>query len=326
MNEQITITKADGTSVNAYIICFIENKTTGVRYLYYTLNETSGEGANGTVKIYVAKINQNNPALDTPITEEEWGTLKGYMSDALKGNIDPNVTYLAPSLLVAPISVSEKAIAMPTNYDYINKQKGIYAQNIAIAEPAPQNEVKDTTPVTEETPEPIATEVQTPMSERALEPNIESSELTPTPVTPTEPEPISDLTPETTVPVTPETDSANDEDNQSSASSLTPIDIANIEKKYDEMIETLINLKNQELEAIKRYNATIELSQMHNEQHANYVQNEQTKELESTPTETAIPLENSITTPESQIEQTPETTAPVSDANLETNWFDMPAS
>ena len=78
----------------------------------------------------------------------------------------------------------------------------------------------------------------------------------------------------------------------------------------------------EELEAAKRYNATIELSAMHNEQHANYIANEQNKEIDTvTPIET--PIEPEAVTP-----VIPEpTVAPItSPTDIETNWFDMPVA
>ena len=104
------------------------------------------------------------------------------------------------------------------------------------------------------------------------------------------------------------------------ASNMMPIDLVEIEKKYEEMIATINRLKEQELEAAKRYNATIELSAMHNEQHANYVASEQSKEtvvnsapsVEPTPVETVVPepVQTQVSNP----------------TDIETNWFDMPAA
>lgn len=334
MNEKINITKSDGATISADIICFLENIKTGKRYAYYTLNETVGAGPSSTVKIYVSKIAQNNPALDTAITEEEWGILKGYMSDALKGNTNPDIKYISLKELASPTSISEKAIAMPTSYDYINKQRGIYAQSIASIEESSEGSAASITPapeptVVEETPEPTVAPV--------AEPAAPVAEPTPAPVQEPVPAPDPITTPAEAptpveTPVTPpieEPADNNASNNTGSSATLTPINIEEIEQKYAEMIDTINKLKTQELEAAKRYNATIELSAMHNEQHANYVQNEQSKEvapnveqapIAPTPEPTPV-VETPISEPTPVIP-----TTPVTDANLETNWFDMPAS
>ncbi len=389
MNEKINLTLANGSVINADIICYIENITNNKRYLYYTLNETSGSGTNTTVKIYVAKIKQNNPALDSAISEEDWGLLKGYMGDALKGTANPNIKYLPISELGNPISVSERAIAMPTSYDYINKQRGIYATAVAsMSQPTVTPAEAPTTlnnnpvppvasePVTAPTPTPSPTPATTPNPLEAVMPEPPAPSPAPTitpnpleavmpeppapsPAPTTTPNPLEAVMPEPPAPsptpaITPVSSvmpTSNDvspspaliEPNLSvsngndKASSLQPIDLSTIEEKYKEMLATLENLKKQEIEAAKRYNATIELSQLHNEQHATYVQNEQLKEnvqVPSAPIPVASPQPNPAA-PASPVTQapiaeptpitpTPIAPAPVTDQQLETNWFDMP--
>ncbi len=400
MNEKININKTDGSSIMADLICFIENTTTGKRYIYYTLNEVVGAGTNSTVKIYVSKIKQDNPTLDAPITEEEWGALKGYMGDALKGNSNPSVKYIPMSELVNPTSVSERAIAMPTSYDYINKQRGIYATSVAGAgtdagtqnTPIPEATNPAPAPVQEPTPlesspspAPAPTITPTPVEPGPavppLEPVAPTPEPTPAPtVTPVVEAPVSapvepPITPEAPVapiepaqppigptaplkveeptPAVPPISNDNTETGDSSNPStavLKPIDINEIEAKYAEMSKNLENLKNLEIEAAKRYNATIELQEMHNEQHASYIENEQAKvtpiagspiveptpapitpapapapEVGPVPTVTPgianpAPIEPTPVTP-----VTPEPVA-AAPADIETNWFDMPAN
>lgn len=332
MNEKINITKENGTNVETDIICFLENNT-GKRYLYYTLNEIVGAGANSTAKIYVSKIKQDNAALDAPITDAEWDKLKGYMSDALKATENPEVKYLPISELVNPVSVSERAIAMPISYDYINKQRGIYAESMAKL--AAQTDNVAPSNVEAATTEPTVT----PVSEEPVVTN-EPVSVEPTPVVTENPN-VFDTVPQEPVsapvvesPVNEEQPVASvtpaDEDNNSSqdsgiASTLKPINLEEIEAKYNQMIETVNQLKAQELEAAKRYNATLELSEMHTEQHANYVQNEQSKEIAANP----VPTEPKA--PEATVNETPQSAptmaqAPVSNANIETNWFDMPSN
>lgn len=355
MNEKINITKMDGSKIAADIICFIENVKTGKRYVYYTLNEMVGDGANSTVKIYVSKVQQTNPALNTPITEEDWVTLKGYMADALKGVSNPDIKYVPLSEVGEPVSVSERAIAMPTSYDYINKQRGIYAQNVATVA------VEPVTPV-----EPVQAPIDTltPEVEQdnnvAIEPILETAPTATLEETTTVTnEPVVDSPLET--PAVPSLEDTENADKTTGTSAiLEPIDISMIEKKYDDMIASINKLKEQELEAVKRYNATIELSLMHNEQHANYVQSEQVKEanpaditiqapeFQSTlnPIESmSTAQEQPISTPVEQIQpgpipvanetvQEPTPVTPVvpepipatSMQDLETNWFDMPSN
>ena len=301
MNEKITITTEKGNQISADIICYLENTVSGKKYLYYTLNEITGTGTNSTVKIYVSKILQNNPTLDTPITEEEWNELKGHMGEALKGAVNNTVKYLPPSELVNAVSVSDRAIAMPTNYDYINKQRGIYAQAVAsMSEPV--NKVV--------TPEPIE-EPKTQTLNEAINASVETSTASNEPISAQQ----ANVTPNVaeTNNITPVNASAN--------VNLTfkPLDANELEQKYAEMIEYINKLKEMELDAIKRYNATIELSNMHNEQHANYVANEQIKENTQN-VNNMTPKEPEPVTP-----IVPEPAKePASSSDIETNWFDMP--
>lgn len=381
MNDKISITNVDGAKVNGDLICFLETLSTRKKYVYYTLNETVGAGPNSTVKIYVSKIKQNDPSLDTAITEGDWDVLKGYMSDALKGIANPDVKYLNPTELGEPVSVSDRAIAMPTSYDYINKQRGIYAQNIATSslateEPAATVAPETTTPVTpapetapaapqtptveeppmlsaqeiNQVPTPEVTPTVAPVPEAA--PSIESAPVetpavpetvstepvAPAPVEPTPVVPES-VTPATTsIPEAVTPNKTNDIGNK-----LEPIDINAIESKYVEMINSINALRDKEIEAAKRYNATIELSSMHNEQHASYVQNEQIKETapiapqvnpfaSANPVPTPTPEAAPTVTPAPNVTEAPAAPqavvepTPVTPENLETNWFDMPAS
>ncbi len=381
MNDKISITNVDGAKVNGDLICFIETLSTGKRHVYYTLNETVGAGPNSTVKIYVSKIKQNNPALDTPITEGDWDVLKGYMSDALKGVTNPDVKYISPSELGEPVSISDRAIAMPTSYDYINKQRGIYAQSIATApstpleatpsapiEPAPSEQKPVEQPATPEAPKEALTTVPTPSEAPATAVTPEApQEPTPVlgaqqesiapvepvpltnpieqPATPTiEEPPVPTTEPTPVTPVEPAVEAPTANQTNEVGNKLEPIDIASIENKYQEMIASINALKDKEIEAAKRYNATIELSTMHNEQHANYIQNEQIKEAvpsvgndpqanvfdnsiaqqpvaqEPTPVTPTAP--NLASAPAPQIAEP----TPVIPESLETNWFDMPAS
>lgn len=301
MNEKITITTEKGNQISADIICYLENTVSGKKYLYYTLNEITGTGTNSTVKIYVSKILQNNPTLDTPITEEEWNELKGHMGEALKGAVNNTVKYLPPSELENAVSVSDRAIAMPTNYDYINKQRGIYAQAVAsMCEPV--NNVV--------TPGPIE-EPKTQTLNEAINASVETSTASNEPIGAQQ----ANVTPNVaeTNNITPVNASANVN------STFKPLDANELEQKYAEMIEYINKLKEMELDAIKRYNATIELSNMHNEQHANYVANEQIKENTQN-VNNKTPKEPEPVTP-----IVPEPAKePASSSDIETNWFDMP--
>lgn len=380
MNEKINLTKADGSTVQADLICFLEAVATGRRFIFYTLNEVIGSDNSATVKIYVSKIKQDNPALDGPISQEEWEMMtKRVMKSTIQGTPCDEVRYIPLSELVNPVSVSDKAIAMPVFHDYINKHRGLYAQSVATSvEPAvPQSEaaLQSEGPVAPDTmtattaiePAPAP---QEPMAQVQPEAPANIFDAPSASVAPTAVEaapmsaPSATLEPQDTLTVqesaptsvTPaplEASSASEtaktvSEESASGAVMEPIDLAMIESKYDEMIAGINKLKEQELEAAKRYNATIELSVMHKEQHASYVQSEQTKEVplvEPTPMEAPAPsvapmgevpnMTASLTaeiapSAPSQplgVEPTPVTPVvpePVTAQALETNWFDMP--
>ncbi len=315
MNEKVNITQMDGNVVAADIICYLEKTDTSKKYAYYTLNETVGVGPSSTVKIYVAKIKQDNPALDTPITDDDWHVLKDIMSDSIKGVLTPNVKYLPLSELNPGISVSERAIAMPTSYDYINKQRGLYAEQIATATPTP--EANEPIPTVPEQPTVVEEEkIEQPSIDNLTTPPIAETIPEPT-VAPIE-EPAEVPKVEQPAPIEPidniETDTS-DTSTGNAASVLKPIDLAEIETKYAEMVANINKLKEQEIEAAKRYNATLQLNDMHTEQHASYVQ-QNIKETIA-PEQQVVQNEPSAVTP-----FVPEPA--VTPQNIETNWFDMP--
>ena len=348
MNEKINITMMDGATVNGDIIAYIENTATEKRYAYFTLNEIVGAGPSSTVKIYVAKIKQDNPVLDTPITDDDWHALKDIMSDSIRGNVTPNIKYL-PLSEGTLVSVSERAIAMPTSYDYINKQRGLYAQGVATAvtEPVatetqevqetPAMPTMETTMETPNVPEsPTAVIPEAPVSAPEAQTTPEPVTSIEQPVSATEPATLTQDLEQSTAVSTEET--ADEDTSSETAALLEPIDLAGIEAKYADMVEEINRLKEKELEAAKRYNATIELNNMHKEQHANYVQNDIKESITSTVqseanTSSSLNIE---TTPEAPtIEPAPITPVmpeptltpnAATPQNLETNWFDMPAN
>ena len=302
MNNTINLTRMDGTSVDATLICYFENISDKKQYLYYTLNEINGTDANSTVKIYCAKVKQNDPTLDTPISESTWEQLKGHMAEALKATVNPDIKFLPISSLVDKTIISEKVIAMPVSYDYINKHYKLYMENISDGDTAVLEPTKTPTDVIE--PVPVEPEALASVQDTVALGQVSPNE-------PIAPAPIS------TTPV------ANN--------NIEPIDIAPIEAKYAKMIEDINKLKEQEIEAIKRYNATIELSSMHNEQHASYVQSEQIKEVpvqeNIAPSFEPTPIEPTPITPvqASTAPSEPSTpSTPVPPQDIETNWFDMP--
>lgn len=315
MNEKIDLIKSNGTGVTGDVICFLEDNTTGRRFIYYTLNEVVGDDANATVKIYVGKVNQSND-LNAPISDEEWIKLKGIMGDVLKDNTDDTIKYLPISEITEKSVVDEKVIAMPTSYDYINKHRAVYYN--VVGEVA-----------IEAVPEISEESLNAPIEENTFETSVPAVEET-NPVVETELEQKEPVV--TEAPVEEPTLEATSIVVEQANNDLTPIDINEIESKYAEMINNINQLKEKELEAARRYNATLELSAMHNEQHASYVQNEQQKEetvIETTPVVEEIPsepveVENNITDVEpTPVEPTPiETTSEI--GSMETNWFDMP--
>ena len=130
MNEKIKLIKSNGISVEGDIICFLEDTTNSKRYVYYTLNEIVDAQPSPNIKIYVAKVKQND-ATDVPISEEEWGKLKGFMGEVLKDIDNATIKYLSINELVDPTIIDEKVIAMPTMYDYVSKHRGVYANKVA---------------------------------------------------------------------------------------------------------------------------------------------------------------------------------------------------
>ncbi len=303
MNNKINLTKADGNTIQVDVICVMDNTESGKRYLYYTLNEMVGEGANSTVKIYTSKIKQDNPSLDEPITAMEWEMLKNNMGDALRGNTSPTVKYIPLNEINNPASVSEMAIAMPVNYEYISKHRGIYAQAVATLEPVMETVVNDVIP------EPIT----------ELEQNVATEEPAPTPII--QEEVVEQITSVEPAPVQEEIQPVQEEVVLKS----NPINIEEIELKYEQMIESINRLKEQEIEACKRYNATLELNSMHNEQHANYVATEQEKEVVPIQ-EQSIPKMENVVEPAPITPIIPEPEIQTAPTDLETNWFDMPAA
>ena len=285
MNDKIKLIKTNGTTVEGDIICFLEDTISSKRYIYYTLNEIVGVEPSSTIKIYVAKVKQNDET-DIPISEEEWGKLKGFMGEVLKDTDNATIKYLPLSLLTDPTIVDEKVIAMPTMYDYISKHRGVYANKVATME-------EEVAPVAMEQPSEV-----TPVSEVP----VEDAKLESSPVS--EPAPL----------VQEEVSAASEpEEPVASSPALEPIDLSQIEEKYNKLIQDINKLRNDEIEAAKRYNATLELSAMHNAQHASYVQSEQ------------IAVESE---PAPSVEPTPVVATPIepqtNNVDIETNWFDIP--
>ena len=322
MNDKLELIRTSGETINADLICFFENTQNNKRYVYFTLNEIVGSGPSATVKIYVGKAKQNDVNLDAPINDADWEYLKGVMGEVLKGTANPSIKYLNISALTDKTLISEKVIAMPTTYDYINKHRDLYNSSIS----------------SESSSEVLTPVVETPQVTPADTPVV-SAEPTPVVETPIEPIIPSVQVPVEPVVVTPSEPTVN-EVVESTNANMMPINIENIERKYQEMAESLNKLKEQEIEAAKRYNATLELSSMHNEQHAEYVANEQSKEVAAVepapvidvPTEpVSMPVEPAMGTPVAPIvEPTPIEPTPVipsaliANNSIETNWFDMP--
>ena len=303
MNEKIKLMKSNGTTIEGDIICFLEDILTSKRYVYYTLNEVIGTEPSSTVKIYVAKVKQND-ATDTLISEEEWIKLKGIMGEVLKDTDNDTIKYLNVNELMDPTIIDEKVIAMPTMYDYISKHRGVYANKVAtnmVSEPASTVEV----PIQETSPlqEPIEA------SEPAIEPVAKTSIIEE--VIPEEPQttvPISESAMSPAEPIQVVEESPVPAGSETVATNLEKINVDDINAKYDKMVEDINNLRKLEIEAAERYNATLELNAMHIEQHASNVQAEQ-------------PAVNTTIEPVS-ISPTP-IEPQVSDVNIETNWFDM---
>ena len=337
MNSKINITKSDGMTVSADLICYFQ--TGDNKYVYYTLNEMGGDAANSTVKVYVGKVKTDNPAVDVPITEEEWGKLKNHMGEVLKDTAN-DMSYLpAPENVT---TVSEKVIAMPTSYDYVNKHRSVYEEAVKNApvqeapaplesapavdiQPAVEEGVPEVSPFavpqadTVENSEPEVNAPEVPEVPDAVEPIIPELETTETPVEdatispfavpePEQEKPLPKLD-ETPAPVEPMS-AFNIPTEESGNEKIINID--EIDKKYDDMIRDIEDLRKREKEAAERYNATLELTEMHTEQHA-----------ASIAADMGNNVEPALSEPTPVTPVVPE--APAAPANdVETNWFDMP--
>jgi len=336
MTEKINIIKMNGTNIQAELICFLENTLTKRQFVFYTLNEIMGAQPNSTVKVYVSKISQNDPNLDNPISDAEWSELKGIMGEVLKGIENPNLKYLKVEPSIGLSCVSDKAIAMPTSYEYVSKHKSVYFNailNPVVEEPLVE-EVVEEVPVENILPtdyvenDGVVIEPEVVISEPSVlseqdvinepEAEFEQVSVVSEPSLRSIQEPVVETAVQEDV-VAPETTdvkesftSENEVIIPNNYVNMEYININEIVEKYDAMFDNLNKLKEQELEAAKRYNATLELSAMHNEQHASYVASEQEKEVTSATTiNEPSPIEPvSIEVPNS--------------VNLETNWFDLP--
>lgn len=331
MNSKINITKSDGMAVSADLICYFQ--TGDNKYVYYTLNEMGGDATNSTVKVYVGKVKTDNPAVDVPITEEEWGKLKNHMGEVLKDTVN-DMSYLpAPESVT---TVSEKVIAMPTSYDYVNKHRSVYEEAVKNApvqemptpavetQPAVEEGVPEVSPFAVPQADPIENsepevkapsfgvpEVPAPEGPIIPAPEAPAEDTTINPFAVPEPEqekplPKLDEAPAPVDPMSgfniPTEESGNDK----------AINIDEIDKKYDDMIRDIEDLRKREKEAAERYNATLKLTEMHTEQHAASIAADMGNSVEP-----AIPEPTPVTpvVPEAPA-------APTND--VETNWFDMP--
>ena len=313
MNEKIKLIKSNGTTIDADIICFLEDTTSSKKYVYYTLNELVGVDPSTTVKIYVGKIKQND-VTDVPISEEEWGKLKGIMGEVLKDSENATIKYLPLSLLVDPTIIDEKVIAMPTMYDYINKHRAVYSSKAEEVTANVDVSANEAAPVEEQAQESelVAVEQAPEINSEEIQPQ-ESILAAPIEQIEAPTQGVESAVPETNGPV------------------LEPIDIASIEAKYAQMIDEINELKNKEIEAANRYNATLELSAMHNAQHASYVQNVQESSAVTEAPISEIKVEEPVSeTPQTTIAVEPKPVEPspiepqqTSNVDIETNWFDM---
>lgn len=334
MTEKINIIKMNGTNIQAELICLLENTLTRRQFVFYTLNEVMGAQPNSTVKIYVSKVSQNDPSLDNPISDAEWAELKGIMGEVLKGVDNPNLKYIKAEPTLGLACVSDKAIAMPTSYEYVSKHKNVYLNailNPVIEEPAkeevveeiPVQDIVSSEMVVQEEPimegpavmnEPIyeAASVAIPEEPNSYENTIMEPVIEPV-IEPVMEQEVSEAVVENGPAY--EAPAMENETPVSNYANMEFINIEEIEQKYNDMFESLNKLKEQELEAAKRYNATLELSAMHNEQHASYVASEQEKE---------VPLNQTNNEP-MPVEPVPiEFPSEAANVNLETNWFDLP--
>ena len=197
MNDTINLTK-DGQSLVGNIICYFENTTNSKKYVYYTLSDEQTDGS-PTIKVHVGVVKQNDPAKDTPISGDEWEFLKSVMGNALKSAPNPEVKYLKTNNTLELID--DKAIGMPTAYDYVGKHKAIYDAE-ATEEIAPESSAFGE-PVSEETTAPAPGAETSAPAEAAVTPEtpvaneVNSFDVAPeTPVAPITPEITPSIAPE----------------------------------------------------------------------------------------------------------------------------------
>ena len=155
--KNVTIVGEDGTNQTASLIAYLKN---GNDYgLFYTMNEPGS--SDQTVKIYYGKEKQDNPMLDTPLSDEEWDKANSHMRTVIKGDAS-TVEYLPPKDSYSIIGF--RATNMPISYDFINKQVNLYYAN-NFGEVAPEASVVPETPAVPEEPvvpeSPVIPEVPT---------------------------------------------------------------------------------------------------------------------------------------------------------------------
>lgn len=166
--KNVTIVGEDGTNQTASLIAYLKN---GNDYgLFYTMNEPGS--SDQTVKIYYGKEKQDNPMLDTPLSDEEWDKANSHMRTVIKGDAS-TVEYLPPKDSYSIIGF--RATNMPISYDFINKQVNLYyANNFGEVAPAapdapvvmPETPAVPEEPLVSETPavpeEPVVPEAPVP--------------------------------------------------------------------------------------------------------------------------------------------------------------------
>lgn len=354
MNNKINIKRANGTTTEADLICYFRDNNNN-DYVYYTLNEVT-EGSNSTVKIYVSKVKQNNPAADMPIEPAEWDELKGYMASVLK-NESIDITYLPATGEIE--TVSDMAIAMPTSYDYVNKHRALYEAAVGSANVAPTQSAPsapatpeaapaagsvtpvapaapEVTPVTPVTPTPVAPEPAPLQTPSPSEPTPAPEQSPVVPLAPTAsamentvaPEPSTDnifnssATPVASVEPAP-VEQSEPTETEDDPNKVEKLDIDILLEQLDEVAEATQTLKEKLKTVGYKYNDLVDFIKTHEKNNASAAPlqepSTQTPTVETPQSvQTPTPLETTTPTP------APAQNAAATSASAETNWFDMP--
>lgn len=191
MLENIQITNKNGDNIMVEPICYLQVKSTGKKYLLYTLNEKVD---NDLTKIYVAQVADGVEA--QPIEQNEWDNLRKAMSKMSKREPVEDVEYLSLNgtnfsigeakklgipILLKQVFKDEAAAKTIANVQNNNTPVGMFIDPNLVAEPV-QEQPADMNSQNIFT-NPLKPVVES--NEQVMSQNIQSNENQTVPVLPT---------------------------------------------------------------------------------------------------------------------------------------------